>query len=673
MCSLGRAVARRGGPVLLSLTVLLLLGPRLAADAKSDLIPRKVLFDNPDKASPRLSPDGKHLSYLAPVDGVMNVWVGPTDRPGDARPITKDKKRGIRAYYWAHTNDRILYIQDADGDENWHVYSTPIDGGATKDLTPEKKVSARIEAVSHKFPEEIIVGLNDRDPRFHDVYRVNVVSGDKKLVQKNTDFAGFEIDEDYKVRLGMKFTPDGGNAYFQPEGQDGWKEFLKVPMSDTLTTSPHGFDKTGEVLYLVDSRDRDTGALTTLDLKTNKQAVIAEDAKSDAGQVMLHPTERTVQAVAFDYERTHWVFKDPAVEADFSQLKKVADGEISVVSRTLDDGQWIVAFAPDDGPVRYYHFDRGTKKAQFLFTNRKSLEGRPLRKMQPRVIKSRDGLDLVSYLTLPAGAGEGRPVPMVLYVHGGPWGRDSWGFNPIHQLLANRGYAVLSVNFRGSTGFGKKFVNAGDKEWGTKMHDDLIDAVDWAVKEKIADPDKVAIMGGSYGGYATLAGLTFTPDKFACGVDIVGPSNLVTLLKSIPPYWAPALQLFKDRVGDVTTEEGRKFLTERSPLTNAARIKRPLLIGQGANDPRVKQAESDQIVKAMQEHKIPVTYVLFPDEGHGFARPPNNLAFLAIAEAFLARNLGGHYEPIGDAFEGSSVTVPTGAADVPGLAEKLKK
>jgi dipeptidyl aminopeptidase/acylaminoacyl peptidase len=647
------------------------------AGAKSGLIPRKVLFDNPDKAGPQISPDGKHLTFLAPVEGVLNVWVAPIDKPDEAKAITKDKKRGVRSYFWTYTNDRILYIQDADGDENWHVYSTPIAGGETKDLTPEKKIQARIEGVSHKFPEEIIIGLNDRDPQFHDVYRMNLNTGDKKLLQKNTEFAGYMIDDDYRIRFAMKFTPDGANSYLQPDGKDGWKDFLKIPMSDTLTTSPVGFDKTGDILYMKDSRERDTAALTTLDLKTNKETVLAEDKKSDAGGVMLHPTEQTVQAVSFTYERTRWEFKDPGVEASFALLKKTADGEISVTSRTLDDKHWIVAFVMDNGPVRYYHFDRDAKKAKFLFTNRKALEGLPLQKMQTPVIKSRDGLELVSYLTLPPGAkGEEKgkpenPVPMVLLVHGGPWGRDSWGFNGLHQLLANRGYAVLSVNFRGSTGFGKKFVNAGNKEWAAKMHDDLIDAVDWAIKEKIADPNKVCIMGGSYGGYATLVGLTFTPDKFACGVDIVGPSNILTLLSTIPPYWAPVVQMFKDRVGDPGTEEGKKLLLERSPLTHVDKIKRPLLIGQGANDPRVKQAESDQIVKAMQERKIPVTYVLFPDEGHGFARPPNNLAFYAVTEAFLARFLGGRYEAIGDGFEGSSVTVPVGAEDVPGLKDKL--
>jgi dipeptidyl aminopeptidase/acylaminoacyl peptidase len=381
-----------------------------------------------------------------------------------------------------------------------------------------------------------------------------------------------------------------------------------------------------------------------------------------------------VQAVATYYERKHWKVLDPAVAKDFEYLRTLADGDVEVVSRTLDDRNWIVAYLVDDGPLRYYRYDRDAGKAEFLFTNRKALEGLPLAKMHPVVIKSRDGLNLVTYYTLPLGSdrdGDGRPdkpLPMVLDVHGGPWGRDTWGYNPNHQWLANRGYAVLSVNFRASTGFGKDFINAGNLQWAGTMHNDLIDAVDWAIQEGIAEPARVAIMGGSYGGYATLVGLTFTPEKFACGVDIVGPSNLVTLLNTIPPYWAPALELFIKRVGDHRTEEGRAKLTERSPLTYVDRIQRPLLIGQGANDPRVKQAEADQIVEAMQQKHIPVTYVLYPDEGHGFARPENRMSFNAVAEAFLAEHLGGRYEPVGDDFHGASLTVPVGADQIPGLA-----
>jgi dipeptidyl aminopeptidase/acylaminoacyl peptidase len=644
---------------------------------KTGLIPRDVLFGNPDRASPRLSPDGKSLSFLAPVNGVLNVWVGPADNPKKARPVTADKKRGIRIHFWAYTNKHILYLQDADGDENWRVYLVDLDANKTTDLTPLKNVQARIDATSHKFPDEVLVSLNDRDPSLHDVYRLNILTGAKKLLQKNDGYVGFVTDNDYNVRLAIKFTPDGGSAYRKPDGKGGWVDYLIVPQEDSLTTNPVGFNMDGSVLYLIDSRKRDTGALTTLDLRHDKQQVVASNAKADAGDVMTHPTENTIQAVEFTYDRQQWVFKDRAVEQDFKTLQGVADGDVNVVSRTKDDRQWVVAFRMDNGPVRYYHYDRPSKQSTFLFTNKTALESWKLPKMHPVALKSRDGLSLVCYLTLPPGTdreGKGRPdrpVPLVLDVHGGPWGRDTWGLNQTHQFLANRGYAVLSVNFRGSTGFGKKFVNAGDKEWAGKMHDDLIDAVNWAIAERIASKDKVAIMGGSYGGYATLVGMTFTPDVFACGVDIVGPSSLVTLLKSIPPYWKPVLALFKARIGDPATEEGRKLLEARSPLNRADQIRRPLLIGQGANDPRVKQAESDQIVKAMHEKKIPVTYVVFSDEGHGFARPENRLAFYAVTEAFLAKHLGGRYEAIGNGFQGSTIAVPTGADDIPGLPGKL--
>jgi dipeptidyl aminopeptidase/acylaminoacyl peptidase len=671
--------------------------PPTAAGHKTGLIPREVLFGNPDKAGARMSHDGKWLSYLAPVDGVLNIWVGPIDKPAEAKPVTKEKDRPIHAYSWAYTNKHLLYSQDLKGDENFHVYAVDLESGEIKDLTPRaegKEVRAEIEEVSYKFPHEILVGLNDRDPQFHDLYRVNIETGEKTLLKKNEEFAGFITDEDYRVRFAQKFAPNGSAVIYKPDDKQGWTEFLTIPQADTLTTGLRGFDKTGDIAYFVDSRGRDTGAITTLDLKSGEQKVIAADERADAGGVMAHPTENTIQAVSFTYDRTRWQFFDKAVEADFEHLKSVADGDITVTSRTLDDRQWIVAFLMDNGPVRYYHYDRSTKKERFLFTNRDEMAKWPLQKMHPVVIRSRDGLNLVSYLTLPAGTDAysrgaaatspvpspqspapiprpAAPLPLLIDVHGGPWARDSWGLNPDTQLWANRGYAVLSVNYRGSTGFGKKFANAGEKEWGRKMHEDILDAADWAVREKIADSDKIGIMGGSYGGYETLVAMTMSPERFACGVDIVGPSNLITLLKTIPPYWGPALQMFKDRVGDPGTEEGRKLLTERSPLTYADRIRRPLLIGQGAHDPRVKQSEADQIVHAMQEKTIPVTYVLFSDEGHGFHRPENNMAFTAVAEAFLARHLGGRYEAYGDVFKGSTIAVPAGADQVPELPAAL--
>jgi dipeptidyl aminopeptidase/acylaminoacyl peptidase len=646
-------------------------------EADVPLIPRRLLFGNPEKTGPTLSDDGKQLAFRAAVDGVMNVWVAPSDKIEAARPITKDTSRGIRQYFWAYTNSHIVYLQDKGGDENWRVYSVDVTSGATRDLTPFDKVAAQIQGVSDRFPDEILVSLNDRNPELHDVYRINVVTGKRTLVQRNDQYAGFVTDDDFKVRFAQAFRPDGGMDLLRRTDAGTFEPFESVGADDALTTQPIGFDKNGQHLYLIDSRGRDTAALFSRDLSGKTQTLLAEDARADAEGILIHPQEKTIQAVAFNYDRVRWQVLDKGTGEDLKYLQGVTDGELSVLSRAARDTRWVVAYVKDSGPVRYYLYDRPSHTAKFLFTNRPVLESAKLARMYPQEIKSRDSLTLVSYLTLPAWTdadGDGRPaspLAMVLLVHGGPWGRDVWGYDSFHQLLANRGYAVLSVNFRASTGFGKKFLNAGNREWAGKMHDDLIDAVNWAVAQRIADPKKTAIMGASYGGYATLTGLTFTPDVFAAGVDIVGPSNLVTLLSTIPPYWKPQIELFSTRVGDTRTEEGRTFLESRSPLTRVDQISRPLLIGQGANDPRVKQAESDQIVKAMQAKNIPVTYALFPDEGHGFARPENNIAFMAIAEAFLAKHLGGRTEPIGDGFKGSSLTVPQGPDLVPGVKDAL--
>jgi dipeptidyl aminopeptidase/acylaminoacyl peptidase len=630
-----------------------------------------VLFGNPDRISPALSPDGKRLAFLAPLEGVLNVWVGPADEPPAAKPVTHDRGRGIRSYYWAYTNEHILYVQDREGDENWHFYAVDLATSGVRDLTPFEGVSARCQQLSYKSPREVLLALNNRDPRFHDLWRADVLTGEMTRVQENTSFSEFTTDDDFNLRFAHRQTPDGGFEMLRPTG-GGWEHFLKVGLDDSMTTGPAGFDKSGRTLYMTDSRGRDTAALVAMHLDTAEQETLAENPRADVHGVMKHPTEKRIEAVSFYYDRQSWTFLDTRVARDFDYLGTVAEGDLNVVSRTLDDRSWIVAYSADNGPTRYYRYDREGRKAAFLFTSRAALEGLPLAKMRPVVIRSRDGFDLVSYLTLPVWArSKGKPLPMVLNVHGGPWGRDVWGFDASHQWLANRGYAVLSVNFRGSTGFGKNFINAGNLEWAGKMHDDLVDAVRWAVEKGIADPRRVAILGGSYGGYAVLVGMTFTPELFACGVDLVGPSNLVTLLNSVPPYWAPMMEVFTKRVGDHRTEEGRKLLTERSPLTHADRIRRPLLIGQGANDPRVKRAESDQIVAAMQARGTPVTYLLYGDEGHGFARPENRMSFNAVAEAFLAKHLGGRCEPVGEDFQGSSIVAQTGADQVPGLAAAL--
>ncbi len=642
-----------------------------------ELIPRQVLFGNPDKSLVHLSPDGTKISYLAPVDGVMNVWVGPADDPTAAKPVTNDTLSGINVYSWTYTSEHILYLQDQLGNENWRIYSLNLETDETIDLTPLEGVQARLQAFSPKFPNEIIVGLNDRVPQLYDLYRINIDTGERTLILENEGFTSFLFDIDFNVRLAGGMTSDGGMEYFSPTKEGGWEPFMQIPMEDVLTTSPVWFDKTGTILYMIDSRGRDTSALFALDMDTGEQTLIAEDPRVDLSDVMVHPTERNVQAVAFTYERKRWQVIDESIAEDLAYLSTVADGEVEVVDRTLDDRYWMVAYLLDDGPVQYYRYGREAQEAQFLFTNQEVLEGLPLAKMQPVVIKSRDGLNLVSYYTLPVGSdsdGDARPdepLPMVLVPHYSPWECDNWGYNDIHQWLANRGYVALSVNFRSSTGFGKAFINAGNLEWGGKMHDDLIDAVDWAIQEGIADPNRVALMGGSYGGYATLVGLTFTPETFACGVAWAAPSSLVSLLESVSSYWEPTRELFATRVGDAGTEEGRAFLTERSPLTYVDQIQRPLLIGQGANDVRCPQAETDQIVQAMQEKDIPVTYLLYPDEGHGLTRPENFISLIAVAEAFLSEYLGGWYEPSGDDFEGSSITVPVGAEEIPGLPEAL--
>ena len=645
-----------------------------------ELIPRQLLFGNPTRATPRLSPNGEFLSYRAPKDGVMNIWVAPVDDLESAKCVTDDQTTGISQYFWAYTNNHILYLQDNNGDEDDHLYCVDLKTNEVKDLTPFEKIKAQVNGVSHLHPNEVLVGINNRGMRqLHDIYRINILTGDREMVEKNEGFIGYVADDEYNLKLGVTLNHKAELVMFKAdkEAEMGWKQFATIGAEDMMTTSPIGFDKTGKKFFMLDSRDRNTSALTEVDLESGESKVIYGAEKADISGVMAHPTEKTIEAVAYTFDRTKWHAFDDKIQADLTYLESVCDGEVEVADRTLDDKFWIVSIVQDAGPVKFYKYDRGAKKAEFLFSHRPELEELELSKMHPIVIKSRDGLDLVSYLTLPNGTdadGNGRPekaLPMVLFVHGGPWARDDWGYNPVHQMLANRGYAVLSVNYRGSTGFGKNFINAADGEWAGKMHDDLIDSVNWAVAEGIADKDKVAIMGGSYGGYATLVGLTFTPDTFACGVDIVGPSSLISLLENPPPYWMPIMPMMEKRVGNYKTEEGKEYLKERSPLFKVEKIERPLLIGQGAQDPRVKQAESDQIVEAMQSRKIPVTYMLYPEEGHGFDRPENNISFFAVTEAFLSEHLGGRYEPIGNAFEGAKFSVPAGAKLVPGLAPNV--
>ena len=653
--------------------------PPTAAEAVAGtpVIPRSALFGNPEKTQARVSPDGKYVSFIAPKDGVLNVWVGPRSDPSAAKPVTSDTKRGIRQHFWAYDNQHVLYIQDEGGDENWHLYATDVVAGTTKDLTPYKGIQAQVAGLTWKKPGSVAVGLNDRVPEYHDLWEVNLATGKRVLIEQNSqEFAGYDLDLELKPKLALKTLAEGGEIFRKAGGK--WVSLLKFGQADSLTTATIGIEGSGNTALMQSSVGRDKSALVRVDIATGKTTVLGASDQADVETVWTDPRANSAQAYTVNYLKPEITVLNPAVKKDVDLLTKELGDGFSVTNRSLDDNFWTVAADDALAPSSSYLYDRKAGKVTKLFDQRPALAKAPLVPMQSLEIKARDGLTLVSYLSLPPGSdanGDGvpeSPVPMVLNVHGGPWGRDTYGFRNEHQWLANRGYAVLSVNFRASTGFGKSFVNAGNKEWAGKMHDDLLDAIDWAVKNKVTTKEKIAIYGGSYGGYATLVGLTFTPDTFACGVDIVGPSNLNTLLASIPAYWKSFFEEFASRIGDPRTEDGKKLLNDRSPLSRADAIKKPLLIGQGANDPRVKQAEADQIVKSMKDKNLPVTYVLYPDEGHGFARPANRTSFYAVAEGFLAQCLGGRYEPVGNDFKGASIKVLEGAQYVPGLVEALK-
>lgn len=614
----------------------------IQSQQEAPLIPRKYLFGNPEKTGAKISPDGTKLAYLAPdSNNVLNVWVRDLKK-GKDKQVTSDKVRGIRQYAWQYDNSHILYIQDKDGDENNHLYQTDIGTQETKDLTPFDGIKVELVAADSAYPEEMLIGMNRRDPTLFDVFRLNFKTGELTLDTENPGgVIGWVADYHLQVRASQSYTEDGSTLIRVRDSRESpWRDFLTF---DPLEIgSVESFTADNQSLYVMTSLNANTSRLLKIDIATGKQELIVEDPEYDLTSVMLNPTTHALEAVGVERERNEWIIFDPKIQEDYDFLTKELKGPISLASRDLSNQQWIVIAYSDQHPSHYYLYHRPTKGLKFLFTTQPKLENYQLSPMEPITIKARDGLTLHGYLTLPAGM-EARNLPTVLLVHGGPWVRDSWGLSPLVQWLANRGYAVLQINYRGSTGYGKAFLNAGDREWANKMHDDLLDGKEWMVSEGYADPEKIAIFGGSYGGYATLVALTFTPDAFCCGVDIVGPSNLITLLKTLPPYWIPMKVQMDRRIGNL--EKDQDFLKSRSPLFKVDQIKKPLLIGQGANDPRVKQAESDQIVAAMRSKNLPVEYLLFADEGHGFAQPNNRMKFYAAAEEFLAKYLGGRSEP----------------------------
>ena len=628
------------------------------------LIPREVLFGNPDKFNPQISPDGRFLAWVAPVGGVLNLWLRMVGREDD-HPLTADTGRGITDWFWAWNGGQLLYFQDSDGDENWRLYAVTLETGATRLLTPPEpglkhKVQAQLLGSSPGCPDELLIGLNNRDERCHDVYRLNTRGGDLQFLEEaDPRDSVWLIDNALAVRGVMRTETDGGATILLREGAKGeLRPWRRVPAEDVLSTQPVGFSADNEVLYLIESTGRNAGALVAVNTRTAAEEVVAADPQFDAYDVKIHPTRRTLQAVRFIGERIEWRTIDPEVGPALDTLRAANKGDLRIMGGTLDDRKWLVRFNNDDQPVSFWLFDRESRALTFLFHDHAATAGRPLSGMRPVRFLARDGRNLWAYLTLPRWGVA--PHPLVLHVHGGPWTRDVWGFHPEAQWLANRGYACLQVNFRGSTGYGKDHLNAGNREWARRMQDDLSDGVRWAVEQGYADSRRVAIYGGSYGGYAALAGVTFTPELYACGVSLCGPSSILTLLSSMPPYWESLRSQVDLRVGRVPrtadgnpkveaewTEAERaevEFLRARSPLFSVGNVRCPMLLAQGANDPRVKKAESDQFVAAMRSRGIEVEYLVYDNEGHGFVRPENRLDFYAHAEKFFAAHLGGRFE-----------------------------
>ncbi len=599
-----------------------------------ELIPRKVLFGNPERVSPRLSPDGTRLAWIAPKDGVLNVWLAPVSPQAgvdwdQAEVVTDDTDRGIRQFAWAHDNRHLLYLQDTGGDENWRLHDVDLATMQRRDLTPFDGVQTQIVAMERDFPTEVLIGMNKDNPVLHDVYRLDLETGELTEEVDNPGFVAWLADSKLVVRGAFAPQPDGGIvAMVRDNPDDGWRELMRIPAEDALTTDPLTFSADGRSLLMVSSVGAETARLVRIDLPTGAEKVLAADPQADVSGVRIDPDTREPQIVVVLRDRSEYTVLDPSVADDLTAIRALHHGDPNFVSADDAETTWLIAFTNDTGPVPYFAYDRARRQGSFLFEHQPALSQYTLAPMVPFSLRARDGLLIHGYATFPPD-GPKIALPTVLNVHGGPWARDTWGYDPEAQWLANRGYLCLQVNFRGSTGYGKGFVNAGDREWGARMQDDLTDAVAHAVAEGWSDPKRVAIYGGP-------------PEIYCCAVDIVGPSNLKTLIETVPPYWAPMIAQFHRRVGD--PEKDVEFLWSRSPLSRADQISIPLLIAQGANDPRVKQAESEQIVAALEEAGIEHEYLLFPDEGHGFAKPENRMIFYAAAEKFLAHHLGGRSE-----------------------------
>ena len=621
------------------------------------LIDRELFFGPPVIAGGQLSPDGKYMSFLKTFKGTMNVWVKDASAPFEsAHALTADTLRPIRNYFWSRDGKYILYVQDKGGDENFNVFAvSPSEKPAAgqdiptnRALTDYKGVRTVIYSVPKSDPDALYIGLNDRDKKWHDLYKLKISTGEKTLLRQNSDkdrITGWIFDWSDKLRLATRSNEDGSNDLLRVDEKELVPVYHTGPFEEF---DPYAFDKENKQFYIATNRgdDRDLKQLVLLDPVSMKETFVEKDPlnRVDFGGASFSDVTKSIINTSYTDEKEKIYWKDKQFEADYTIIEKQLPGLLlDFTSSTADENLWLLNAYSDTDPGAAYLFDRKTKKITFQYRPRPDIPIRSLAPMKAIKYKSSDGLEIPAYLVLPKGV-PAKNLPMVAFPHGGPWGRDYWGYNSFAQFLANRGYAVLMPNFRASTGYGKKFLDAGNKQWGDKMQDDITWGIEYLISEGIVDAKHVGIMGGSYGGYATLAGVAFTPDLYAAAVSIVGPSNLITLLNSIPPYWESIRKLFYLRMGDPTTDEGKAQLTRQSPLTSVDKIKTPLFVAQGANDPRVNKAESEQIVNALRKRNFPVEYILAPDEGHGFARPVNNMAMLAAAEKFLASYLGGRYQ-----------------------------
>src|SRR5262245_31824692 len=648
--------SRRSFIGFLMLSVLMIVAVAAPVWAQSPpLIDREILFGDPEISGAQISPDGAFIAFIKPFKGTRNIWVKKTAEPFDsAKPITADTKRPIPNYFWSQDGKYILFVQDKAGDENYNVYAVnPAESPASgqdvptaRNLTDVKGIRAFIYSVPRSEPDAIYVGLNDRDPAWHDLYKVKISTGDRTLVRKNTErITAYFFDLKDQLRLATRSAENGDTEVLRVDAD----KFTKVYSCNVFEScGPVRYHKDGERVYFQTNKGAgvDLVRLELWNPTTGKEELVESDPLKhvDFGNATFSEVSDELVSTTYDDERERIYWKDKAFEADYKNLQKqLAGKEIGFGSSTKDEKLWIISAYGDTDPGSTYLYDRNTKKITLQYQAREKLNRDYLAPMKAVKYPSSDGLEIPAYLTLPKGVAA-KNLPAILLPHGGPWGRDSWGYDPFAQFLANRGYAVLQPNFRASTGYGKKFLDAGNKQWGDKMQDDVTWGAKYLIAQGIADPKKIGIMGGSYGGYATLAGVAFTPDVYAAAVSIVGPSNLITLLESIPPYWEQIRTLFYKRMGDPNSPEGKAQLQRQSPLNSADKIKTPLLVIQGANDPRVNKRESDQIVIALRDRGCPVEYLVAPDEGHGFARPVNNMAMFASAEKFLAKYLGGRYQ-----------------------------